>query len=63
MKNDLVIDKNICVAKKPKRDVVLFVRIQADNKQFISDEANRLGYASDAEYLDALFAAMRKAGK
>lgn len=44
----------------PKRDSVLFVRIQEVNKDYLAKKAKEAGFKDTATYLDALFSKLRE---
>jgi hypothetical protein len=48
------------VNTQPKRDTVLFVRIQDENKKFLDKKAKEGKFPDTASYVDALVTKMRK---
>lgn len=51
------------VKQYPKRDAVLFVRLQMANKEWLSSEAKRTGYPDTATYVDSFITASREKSK
>jgi hypothetical protein len=51
------------VNTEPKRDAVLFVRVQEKNKKYVEREAKKAGFKDAATWVDKLLTSLREKGE